>query len=530
VRRSLVQLLVCLALVTAAAEAARAALPARIDVRAHGVNLYAGATPVLGADGAAVVHAGKRVIRADALRYDLQKNTLVASGHVVVTTASGELHATAYALDVASGEATALRVDGALPQAVALHGDDVAGVIEPPPAGAFDVADLAGEKPYVRGPHAVIVPNASVRIAPAHVMTDFGTALPSPSYLYSFAANPSFAQQSIPASTFDQPYGLFGTGSSLASLHFLYSPGSGPALGLDVHLVNRSKSYLVASLLPTVGGGRVDLLAFDQLTPTLTQQLTVSRQAGIAGGQYQLLHNEANSVTSLTLNQAGGFQSADLRISTLSRMMKDLFSYKLSAGVGYDHQNGMLPLSSSGRATIDGLVTTPSLHGPLGTSASASLDVGRTVYNYPRETGSGVLTGFISKQVAPAVRLLGQVQFVQVFDRYRTDQSFFYPPQTLTLPNGSIYYGYAAYNGSSTLRTYALTGTYSPSANFNLQLSLTHHRDFPQWNGYGNPPFSLGFDLRLRPPGGPTIELGRSYIFDWGGQRFSPAYTLSVAP
>ena len=205
-------------------------------------------------------------------------------------------------------------------------------------------------------------------------------------------------------------------------------------------------------------------------------------------------------------------------------------SYRLSAGVGYDHQNGMLPLSSDGRATVEGLFTSPVVRAPLGTSLSSSLDLSETFYNFPRERGQSVFTTFLSKQVAPALRFIGQVQFLQIYDRYRNDQSLFYPPVTPLLPDGSIYYGYAAYNGAATTRAYSLAGTWAPNADFNLQVSLTHHRDFPQFDGYGNPPYSLGFDLRVRPRGGPAIELGRSYIFNWGNQRFSPGYTLSIAP
>jgi len=517
-------------LALAAPVGAGAALPPRVDVRAQHVALYTGAPPLLSASGSAIVHFGNAFLRADALRYDLGKNRIVASGHVTLSSSERALDADVYALDLASGSAVALELGASAPRTLVFSAGAHDGRIAPPPEAAFDVADLGGQAAFITGSHAVVVPNATVRFTPARVRTDVRAMVPVPSYLFSFESSPSFAQQSLPASTFDQPYGLFGTPNSLAALHFTYAQGTGLAVGLDEHLVNGTKSYLVASALPTVAGGRYDLFGFEQLTPTMTQQIIATRQGGYIGGQYQLLHNEAETATSLTLSQAAGLESADLRISSLTHRIPRLFSYKLSADLGYDHQSGMLPSSSDARTSLEGLVTTPSLHLPLGASFSSSLDVTRTVFEFPRETGSTSLTSFLTKQISPPLRLIGIVQFTQVFDRYRIGQSFFYPPQVLTLPDGALYYGYAAYNGASTLRSYALTGTFAPNPNFTLTLGLTHHRDFPQFDGYGNPPYSLAFDVRVRPPGGPSIEVGRSYLFNWGGQRFSPAYTLSIAP
>ena len=521
---------VCLALALVTQAPARAAPPSHVDVRAHLVSLYPGATPLIAADGRVVVHAGKWTIWADSVRYDLNKNRLVASGNVAVESPGSPLHLAAYALDLTSDSATAISLEGESPQTLVINGKDAQPIVGPAPAGVFDLSDLNGIHSAVHGPHAVITPNASVRFAPAMVLTDLGPSLPAPSYLFTFNPNPSFAQQSLPGSAFDQPYGLFGTPNALASLHFLYSAGSGFAIGLDAHLVNKSKSYVVASLLPTVSGGRLDLIGFEQLNPTMSQQLTLARQAGYAGGQYVLLHNEAASVTSLTLTQVQGIQAADLRLSTLTRTIPNLFAYKLSGGIGYDHQNGLLPYPSDSRATLEGLATTPTLHLPWAWSFSGAFDMQTTIYNYPRQTGTTLLSTYFSKRLTRTVNLLAQVQFAQVYDRYANGQTFFYPPQTPVLADGSVYYGYAAYNGSSTQRAYSLTTTYSPNASFNLQIAFIHHRDFPQFNGYGNPPYSLGFDLRVRPPSGPTIELGRAYIFNWGEQRFSPAYTLSIAP
>jgi len=517
------------AFATLAARPARAALPSRIDIRAQKAGLFTGPTAVVAADGAVRARVGTLTVRADALRYDLAKNRLVASGNVEIAGPHATLRADAYALDVATGDATILQL-GALPTTLTIHGGgDAEPVVGPPPPRAFDVADVHGQRPYVSGPHVVVVPNATVRFTPARVLTDLGRAVPAPTYLYDFATSPSFAQQSLPGSTFDQPYALFGTPNSLAAAHLRYVQGAGLGLGLDEHLVNGTRSYVVASAA-TGAGGALNVVAFEQISRSMSQQVFASRQDGVTGAEYQLLHNEYASVTSLTLQQVAGYQAADLRISSLSHAIPHFISYKFSADVGLDRAPGMLPFSTDTRTSLEGLFTTPTIRVPLGTTLSSSLDMTTTLYDFPREAGSSTFTTFLAKKVSPAIGLLGSVQFFQDYNRYRDLQSFFYPPETVVLPDGSTYYGFAAYTGASTYRTYSLTTTYAPGPNLNVEVSLMHHRDFPQYDGYGNPPYSLGFDVRVRTRGGPAIELGRSYLFDWGGQRFSPTYTLSVAP
>lgn len=512
--------------------AARAALPSRVDVRAGSIELYLTDPAMLSAAGGAKMRFGPNVLEADAIRYDLLHNRLVASGHITFFAGGVGARAAACVLDLASGDGTLLRLDGALPTTYAFVREDVRRLeAAPPKPGAFDVSDIERLRPFVRGHHAVVTTNANVRFTPASVLTETGAALPSPSYLYAFASNPSFSQQSMPVASFDQPYGLFGGPNSLLAAHFRYDTTSGrPTIGLDEHLVDGNRAYMVASLLPFISGGRVDLNGYQQITPTLGQQLTASHGAGFDIAQYQVQHSERATTSTLLLLQSGGFQSADVRLSTLGHEIPHLLSYKLGIDVGVDHQVGMQPYSSDSRTTLFGHFATPSLRGPLGTSISSALDVSTTVYDFPRERGSSGVYTSISRKLSSALSLFGSVQFLETFDRYRQGESAFYPTTPPTVPDGSLYYGYSAFAGLATYRTYTLQATYSPSSSLNLVLTLTHDRDFPQFDGFGNPRFAAGFDLRVRAPQGPTVEFGRTYVFGWGNQRWAPYYTLSVAP
>jgi hypothetical protein len=512
--------------------AARAELPARVDVRAGTIELYLIEPAVLSANGGAVVRFGPSVLEADAVRYDLQHNRLVASGHVTLFAHGASARAAACAIDVSSGDGTLLRLDGALPTTYAFARGDVQRLeAAPPKPGVFDVADTGRLRPFVRSRHAVVTTNANVRFTPARVLTETGAALPSPSYLYVFAANPSFSQQSMPVASFDQPYGLFGGPNSLFAAHFRYDTTSRrPTIGFDEHLVDGNRAYAVASVLPFISGGRVDLSGYQQIAPTLGQQVIASHAAGFDVAQYQLQHSERATTSTLILVQSGGFASADVRLSTLGHEIPHFLSYKLGIDVGADRQAGMLPYPSDTRTTLLGHVATPTVNGPFGTSMSSSLDLSTTLYDFPRERGSSSLYGSISRKLSPAVSLFGSVQFLQTFDRYRNGESTFYPTTPPTLPDGSLYYGYGAFAGLATYRAYTLQATYSPNSSLNLVLTLAHNHDFPQFDGFGNPPFAAGFDLRVRAPRGPTVEFGRTYVFGWGNQRWAPYYTLSVAP
>jgi hypothetical protein len=512
--------------------AARAALPAHVDLRASRIELYLTDPNVLAASGAVAATFGPRTLRADALRYDLQHNRVVASGSVVLSSGGTSVAAAACSIDLATGDGTLLRLDGAMPTTFTFTNDDVAHAEPAPPKpGTFDTLDTGRLRPFVRSAHAVVTTNANVRFTGARVLTETGAALPSPSYLYAFASNPSFSQQSMPVASFDQPYGLFGGPNSLLAAHFRYDTTTGrPTIGFDEHLVEGTRAYIVASVLPFISGGRVDLNGYQQLTPTLGQQLSASHGAGFDFALYQLQHSERATTTTVSLVQNGGFESSDLRLSTLTHEIPHLVSYKFAVDLGADREAGMLPYSSDARTTLEGYFATPNVRGPFGTAISSSLDLVTTLFDFPRERGSSTFYTSISRRLSPGLSLFGSVQFLQTFDRYRYGQSTFYPPTAPRLSDGSVYYGYGAYAGLATYRTYTLQATYSPNPSLNVVLTATHNRDFPQFDGYGNPPMAVGFDLRLRAPRGPSVEFGRTYVFGWGDQRWAPYYTLSVAP
>ncbi len=132
-------LLFAAAILCATGGAARAALPAHVDVRADAIDLYLTEPPLLAAHGNVALSFGHARLRAGAARYDLRRNRIVAVGGIAFSNGGAPLQGAACALDLASGEGTLLRLDGALPATYAFRaGGAVAASATPPEAQAFE--------------------------------------------------------------------------------------------------------------------------------------------------------------------------------------------------------------------------------------------------------------------------------------------------------------------------------------------------------------------------------------------------------
>ncbi|MBV8603007.1 MAG: hypothetical protein JO359_15705 [Candidatus Eremiobacteraeota bacterium] len=163
---------------------------------------------------------------------------------------------------------------------------------------------------------------------------------------------------------------------------------------------------------------------------------------------------------------------------------------------------------------------------------NVTLDATQTFYAYPHQHYAYTLGSTISRKISKQFNLVGQIADQFSGDAYPGRQLLFYPPPTSTFitPGGVAYPGYSAFSGYTSQRTYSLTGYYTTIPPFlDLRANFTYARDFPQYQGYGRPPYSAGFDLRYRPGGTVIVELGRSYTFQWGSLGWSPQWTFSIS-
>jgi len=526
-----------IAFVATAGLACAELLPTKVDVRADSVNFfpYANQT-LLAAEGHVVVRFGKRTIAGDALRWDLQKNRLTMTGAVRVIGGPAEIDGVAYERDLTSGNAYVMRIDP-IPATYAVTGDDMRTAAEQPaPPGTFDAADLDGQRPYMRSHHAVVTPNAAVRMAPVEFPTGAGPSLRLPTYLYTLVQNQYINQSAAPATSFDQPFSLFGSPAALTAAHLRYDGINGVTEAIDQRLVDRDKAYLVASVLP-FRDKQFDLLSFQVIRPGLQQTLSETHTFGADGiniSSYKLQESGKLLTQTLNVNQFGASNSAEFDLSTYEHDIRHLFGYQLRASYGYDHNFDGFPYTNDYRIGGYGLLTSPSFT-IAGMSLQAKYEYSLTAYDYPHEVTTGTTTFTAGKQINRSVNLFAQVQFEQNDNRYRDFAVGrialgLPPPGIYRASDGTPFPGYFAYVGLNTYRSYELQSTINGRGDNRVQLSVYYNNDFPQFHGTGIEPLFFNVDIVERITPSLRIELGRGYSFGWNHEYLSPQYTFAISP
>ncbi len=217
--------------------------------------------------------------------------------------------------------------------------------------------------------------------------------MPVPSYLYTYATGAGFAAGSLAGATFDQPYGLWGSPTSLTALHARWDDGPGAALALQQQIVSGDDAYVSASVdAPFRGYAVRSFNAYKRLgarytasadgSATIygsTEHAGLTAAFGLAGGalDYRRVSN--------------GFSSFDASLRTPDRPLFGGATWRLKGIVGFDALRGgllnQLPdakrYATVWRHGLDLQVASPLVRAPLGTTLSATFDAGRTWYAFP---------------------------------------------------------------------------------------------------------------------------------------------------
>jgi len=97
-------------------------------------------------------------------------------------------------------------------------------------------------------------------------------------------------------------------------------------------------------------------------------------------------------------------------------------------------------------------------------------------------------------------------------------------PQPLS-PNGLPVFGVPTIARQTTSRVYALTTSWQPSADFQLATTLQK----TVYSPFQLPaPYQVTATIRSRLTKSTFISIGRSYFFNFDGQRWSPQFVLQV--
>jgi len=241
------------------------------------------------------------------------------------------------------------------------------------------------------------------------------------------------------------------------------------------------------------------------------------------------------------------------------------FCYRYRSGIGFVHDPG-------GLQTIGNTTYTHTSNSFLGVTAyvpslplvaldnpdkriylNAYFDRQRTWFAMPSHAIDTANTSFsLSRILDPGARHLnGYVQYnVQnVGDYYSGGDATLLYPGGVTFNNGIENLGFAAFRGQATFRTLGTGLIYTNAGDFSLSLLYRKHTDFPNavpffftlpvdtyfqptlnTNYLGQPPNDITGDMRFRVNDHISIDLQRTYFFNYQNLRWSPQFRLQVGP
>jgi|GEM_PF-1696350 len=520
----------CAALVLAgifppAAAFAATAHPA-VTVTGDIVSFYAGHV-VLDARGRARLDDGVLHVTADRIVLDLRANRYVAAGNVVASPALGmgtPVSGAAMSVDLKTHQGLFVSVTPAVSR-TAVDGRNVGAALDATalPPDPLALPDVSGESPFAIAPRAVAHLGADVRLQRARVLVPGGRTVGLPSYVYTFSSDQGYNVTNIANSGEDVPI-LFGsTRNSIQGAHFAYDQLVKISLGLDEHIVNGQRSYVIASVAPLNGPRHIgNFLWVDDVNSHTTQTYTAGAVNGSGVSQgYDLLDTAHRSYFDLSAQTFGGsgqrstrigWQGYDQQISPKGLGSFLYFHLRSEYGLGYTASpfnsipfaaDAVLP-RSVWHTGLELYTSTSAFKIAQGSSVTLSADYKSLHETLPH-------TQFASSYSASLSHVWS--------DQLSTSISETLEPVHDGYPNpgdGLPPVGFRTVFDSQQAAVF-----YSNASAFALSLNATHDSagtDNP--TGIGVQPWSLGADVRFRVSRSLSLDISRSYFFGFEGRRF----------
>lgn len=532
---------------------------APIVVSADRVEYFSDLALVVARGSASIALPDGASVRGDVFQMDLRQQRLVVAGHVTLTTQAGGHAGAAFAdflayrrvyfisLDPAADRWTYLDGDYAHPQA----GRDM-------PGDAFYLTGVAGHRPYVVGKRAIIDPNAYAQFEPAIVdVLDVAPTPPLPAFVDNFSADPSFGQNSLPGATLDAPYDFYGTPHSLEAFHVRYDQALPVKtyVAYEHHSVFGDGGYAVFSLVPaTQPRKQWNLFAYDPAGPrdafSLQAQLFTT-QSGFAEpssasgyADLRVIHALAESSLQLDATQTYGTLLAQGPPAHPSIVGLDWASFDQNVGrseITFRLQSGaaaihdVFGVAASAKPDVvaehlEAVLATPVYDGPFGVGLNATASAQRTWLDLPNRIDTTSLTASASRPIAPRVYSTFTWS-VGTLDAVSPTGVVVSPNVTTGLtpaplsPNGLPVFGVPTIYARTTSRAYALTGSWQPSPEFQLGATVQKTSYSPVQLPA---PYEATATVRARVTSSLFLSVGRSYSFNFKGERWSPQFVIQV--
>lgn len=536
------------------------------------------------------------VIRGDTFAMDLKLNRYIVAGNVHVDGKTVHLTGAALAGYLDLDKTYFLPETTGAPQRWTFFGSDWTD--EHPgraqPGDTFYLPDLTGLRPYIRAQRVLIVPRdvatfTNLSIAP------LGLSVPLPRYVFVFSANSHYFENAFAGGRFDVGIPLLGGEHSLSALHVRNDPIDGTYLAFDQHFV-WDKDYVVFAIDPlTQPQKQINLIGYKRWSPKFESRIfaqeTIDAQEPSVTHDLGLFGEPANAAAfgELDLN-------AGLRHSGLSFVRDNYYGYllgyyhppddaafdpdppydprwrehpttttlswteaetrafgryapllfRLRSGVGDAHDvygEGGFPNEQPGPEDafyhyLGGtFYTSPIKVGRY--SFSTSYDRQLEWFNTPHLLDEGDLRFALGRPFDKQhINAFLSYDVQTLDDKWGALQDEAYPApfgNTICNPGYGCYSGQDAFVGLATMRTWSISGVWSPSSAFTLNVIAQRRYDFPAPvpgppYGYGRSPEDVTADVRIRLAPNILLDLSRTYSFGFGGNRWNPGGTFALLP
>jgi hypothetical protein len=457
------------------------------------------------------------------------------------------------------------------------------------PGDTFFFPDTGNAQPFLKSDSATIGSRSFVRFGGNHIdiANGMGAYIPTPSYYVNFSNDQHLGDNSLAGANYDATWEFAGGANAISALHFRYDTVNKTYLSFEQHL-SGSKAYAVFSVNPMTRPSKFwDLVLSDKPSDTFqvrtfTQLHTF--QHGLSqpdqAGQFTILQAvKALPQSFLQLNvQDTNFsllppglyhgvgpvidhpwtmnltaQSFDHRIGKLPLYERLAYSF------GYTHDSKGLQFLQGDRYTTiwqhggDLQLYVPSFvvgkdNGPYRNYyLNASFDKNRTWFSVPHYTDIATTRLTLSRTFNKHYNAFLGYTVQNTGDYYGALQTSVYTPFTPVV-YGVPYPGYEAFRGQATFRETALDVNYNNNGDVSASILLRKHDDFPKpipflfqpppldvlgreitgQNYLGEPPYDVTADLRFRVNPHMSIDVSRSYYFNFGNRRWNPEFVIQV--
>jgi hypothetical protein len=511
---------------------------------------------------------------------DLSLERIVAAGHLTLHTAVGDFVGAAIAdflpfrrmyfvpLVPGADRWTFLSGDYAHPEKGRIM-----------PGDAFFLADFGATRPFIIAKRALIDPSTYARFAPAAFGLFNGTIRtpPLPPFVENFADDPNFGVNALSGATYDIPYGFSGSATTLDAVHIRYDQNLKTYFAYEHHIVAPNGSYAVFSLNPASQPSKQwNLLGYAPLGSKAALELTTQLFTYQSGLSQPLSSNgfadvkvlralRQSSLTAEITPQFGNLLAPNAlgyygnRSHTYAQnhpvtfgaawsgfdepLLRSGLSFRVQSGFGYDHDTfgiGRPSLQTVTTWFANASLETPVYPGPFKSGLTGVYQVQRTWLSFPNVVDRDTLAVTDSRRINRSLILLASA----VFDSISTHDlraTFSAPNSTTGLtPSPNSNNGIANVGGvgiypqflGATNRAYGLTAEYQANSSFQLSATLQQNAYSPLQTPahFGPPRNSFSGDVRFKISKTMSMDIARSYFFNWGGLGWSPRFSLQVTP